>query len=280
MKKMELEVKILDIDKKKLISQLEKLGAKKIGVINERMYVYDIWGINSRFDDILRHINLYRPKEDSEFEKNRKIEYAEKDAIKYETALQRLRLLFEELNYILEDSDRIFLKKNFKESNLNDLMKSKYLIEIINDDQFIKFIDKFFLSPYKWMRLRQVNDHAEITVKHVLPSKEKLWNVEETEIVVPSIEEGNELLEALGFYHKNYFEKERIKYEFMEHEIDIDSWPVIPTYFEIEGEREEDLTKVLNALGYNFDDAVFCTAKEIFKIYGKSMFDYKEMKFD
>ena len=59
--------------------------------------------------------------------------------------------------------------------------------------------------------------------------------MKETEIVVPSIEEANSLLEALGFSYKSYQEKRRITYLLDNHEIDIDTWPGIPTYFEVEG---------------------------------------------
>lgn len=38
----------------------------------------------------------------------------------------------------------------------------------------------------------------------------------ETEIEVPSIEEANKLLEALGFSYKSYQEKERVTYFFVD----------------------------------------------------------------
>ena len=63
----------------------------------------------------------------------------------------------------------------------------------------------------------------------------------ETEIEVPSIKEANGLLEALGYSYKSYQEKERITYVLDEYELDIDTWPGIPTYVEVEGKSEEDL---------------------------------------
>ena len=154
------------------------------------------------------------------------------------------------------------------------------LNDFLNNKAFKTFIEKFFLNKNKWLRLRQVNGKAEITVKHILPDNGKIQQIEETEIIVPNIEEGNEFLEAIGFKYKNYFEKERIKYSLDGYEIDIDSWPKIPTYFEIEGKDEEDLEFILNKLGYTLDDTVSFTAKEVFIHYGKSMFDNREMKFD
>ena len=58
---------------------------------------------------------------------------------------------------------------------------------------------------------------------------------------VANIHEANSLLEALGYSYKSYQEKERISYQFQGHEIDIDTWPGIPTYFEVEGTSEQGI---------------------------------------
>ncbi len=37
---------------------------------------------------------------------------------------------------------------------------------------------------------------------------------------------------------------------------DIDTWPGIPTYMELEGKDEEDLNSILNLLGYSMKDCI------------------------
>lgn len=101
----------------------------------------------------------------------------------------------------------------------------------------------------------------------------------ETEIEVPSIKEASGLLEALGYSYKSYQEKERITYVLDEYELDIDTCPGIPTYVEVEGKSEEDLKNILSKLGYSMKDTVSCTADDIYRKYGKSMFDNRELKF-
>ena len=101
----------------------------------------------------------------------------------------------------------------------------------------------------------------------------------ETEMEVPSIKEANNLLEALGYSYKSYQEKERITFMFEGYEIDIDTWPGIPTYFEVEGNSEKDLEEILNKLGYSFSDSISCTADEVYRKYGKTMFKKRELKF-
>ena len=73
--------------------------------------------------------------------------------------------------------------------------------------------------------------------------------------------------------------KDTITYILDGYEIDIDTWPGIPTYFEVEGESEEDLENILNKLGYSMKDTISCTADDVYRKYGKSMFDNRELKF-
>ena len=101
----------------------------------------------------------------------------------------------------------------------------------------------------------------------------------ETELEVSDMQTANSLLEALGFYHRGDEEKERISYVLFGHEIDIDTWPGIPTYFEVEGKSEEDLNGFLSMLGYSISDTVSCTVDEIYLKHGISILDRKTLRF-
>ena len=148
-------------------------------------------------------------------------------------------------------------------------------------NEFIYFMNGFHNNSKKWIRVRQTNDKTTIAVKHILADNGTgIQQMLETEIEVPSIKEANNLLEALGYSHKSYQEKERITYILDGYELDIDTWPGIPTYVEVEGKDEKDLEKILNKLGYSMTDTVSCTADEIYEKYGLSMFNEREIRFD
>ena len=49
---------------------------------------------------------------------------------------------------------------------------------------------------------------------------------------------------------------------------------------EIEGNSEEDINNILERLGFSIADAISCTADEVYRLYGKSMFDSRELKFE
>lgn len=262
MKKMELEVKILDINKAKFIKKLESVGAIFKQETKQFLYTYDLPTIYGRYIDILTQLN------NSESE------------IKYETSLAKLKLLFFEIDNLLKDQENNELESIIGYTNISELCNKENILEYLNNPKLLEFVRKFHNNPKKWIRVRQTNDKTTIAVKHILAKNEtNLQQMLETEIEVSNIKEANNLLEALGYSYKSYQEKERTTYLFQGHEIDIDTWPGIPTYFEVEGNSEKDLEEVLNKLGYSLSESVSCTADEIYEKYGKTMFEKRDLKF-
>lgn len=263
MEQLELEVKVLDIDEKKFIRKLEQLGAKKIEETKQYLYTYDLATIYGRFIDILTQLN--HPV----------------STIKYETALAKLKLFFFDVDNLLKEKEKDKLEKIVGERFLSNLLEKNNLLEILNLKKVDSFFRKYHNNDSKWIRVRETNGKTTIAVKHILaPNSTSLQQMKETEIVVPSIEEANSLLEALGFSYKSYQEKRRITYLLDNHEVDIDTWPGIPTYFEVEGKSIEDLEEFLSKLGYSIEDTVSCTADKVYEKYGKSQFEKREMKFE
>lgn len=262
MKRMELEVKILDIKKDAFIKKIKAQGAILKGEVHQYLYTYDLPTIYGRFIDIREQI----------------IDH-ESD-IKVETAIEKLKLLFFELDNLLTEKDKKQLKEIVRVNNTSSLCTKKNLLEILKNPRFIRFMKKFHNNSKKWIRVRQTNEKATIAVKHILADNgTSLQQMLETEIEVPSIQEANNLLEALGFAYKSYQEKERVTYVLDGYELDIDTWPGIPTYVEVEGKDEKDLEIILKKLGYTMEDTISCTADQVYEKYGKSMFDNRELKF-
>lgn len=263
MKKMELEVKILDINKDEFIHKIKSMGATLKKETKQYLYTYDLPTIYGRFIDIKTQLK------DNESD------------IKYETALKKLKLLFFELDNLLTEENKKELSEIIGEDNSSCLYSKDNLLDYLDNNKFVVFINKFHNNSKKWIRVRQTNDKTTIAVKHILADNgTNLQQMLETEIEVPNIKEANNLLEALGYAYKSYQEKERITYVLEGYELDIDTWPGIPTYVEVEGKSETDLENILNKLDYSMKDTVSCTADEIYEKYGLSMFDRREIKFE
>lgn len=273
MSNMELEMKIKNINEKDLIQRIEKLGGKYVSTSLQFLYVYDMMYINQRYDAYLYELNH------------------ETNKLRKDVNLKKIENLFFEIDQLINDEDISFIKQNFNVENLSSIFKLQIddIESILNSKILISFLDKFKINPKKWMRLRKtIEEKADgitketvaLTIKHILKNDESgIQQMKETEILVNSLEETNELLENLGFSYRSYQEKRRIKYIFNEHEIDIDTWPGLPTYFEVEGKDKNDLSNILNLLGYSFDDAVSCTADEIYQTIGIDINNMRELKF-
>ncbi len=98
----------------------------------------------------------------------------------------------------------------------------------------------------EWIRLRTNGEVATLAYKNV--EKNTVDGTKELEVEVSDFEETNELLNVLGYKAKGYQENKRIRYMLNGVEIDIDSWPMIPTYMEIEAESEEKVKEIEDLL--------------------------------
>ena len=181
----------------------------------------------------------------------------------------------------MDNEERKQMNSILSVDNWKDIFHGKTMLEKLSCKEMLDFVEKFQINPNKWIRLRKTNNKITLATKHILANNDtNLQQMLETEIEVSSFEGANDLLIQLGYYFKSYQEKKRLSYRLWDHQIDLDTWPGIPTYMEIEGNSEEDINNILEKLGFSISDAISCTADEVYRIYGKSMFDSRELKFE
>lgn len=122
------------------------------------------------------------------------------------------------------------------------------------------------ILPTKWIRLRTDGEETTLTIKNINSSK--IGGTEELEIGVSDLEKTNLILKELGYVPKAIQENKRCRYYLNEVEIDIDSWPMIPDYMEIEGKSEEEVNRTIELLGYKQEDVTTKDCQTIYKDYG------------
>ena len=115
---------------------------------------------------------------------------------------------------------------------------------------------------HKWIRLRTDGKKTTLTIKKL--ESYEIDGTKELEIEVSDFEETNLILNELGYTAHTYQENRRIQYTYNGVEIDIDYWPLIPTYVEVEGPSEEAIYKTVEALGFTKDS---CTSRDVEGIY-------------
>lgn len=130
----------------------------------------------------------------------------------------------------------------------------------------------------KWIRLRTNGDKTTLTIKNIVSSQ--IDGTQELEVVVDDLEKTNLVLNELGFVAKGYQENRRRQYILDGVEIDIDSWPLIPTYLEIEGKSEQDVYQVLEKLGISRDSATSRDVEGIYLDYGYDLEKIYDLKLE
>ena len=160
-----------------------------------------------------------------------------------------------EVRFLEIDVDKIKKKLDELGAELQwDLLQKRYVYN---------FIPKV---EGKWIRLRTNGDRTTLTIKNLVSSE--IDGTQELEIEVDNFERTNLILKELGYEPKGYQENRRCQYMLNGVEIDIDYWPLIPTYLEIEGPSEEAVYNTIDALGLKREDAVTKDVESIYLDYG------------
>jgi adenylate cyclase, class 2 len=135
-----------------------------------------------------------------------------------------------------------------------------------------------------WVRLRDEGDKITLTFKKRI--RKKINNnldgdegMYEQEVVVDDFEKTHQLLLDIGLIEKMYQENKRTRYLLNGVECDIDTWPLLDPYLEIEGENWEDVYKTAAILGLKKEDAKKFSTNQIYRLKGMDDRNYTKLTF-
>ncbi len=171
-----------------------------------------------------------------------------------------VRILEIDVSKVVKKLEKAGAKKEW------DLLQRRYVYDLIPK------VDN------KWIRLRTNGEKTTLTIKSLVSSE--IDGTHELEIEVDDFERCHLILNELGFEPKGYQENRRIQYKLNGVEIDIDSWPLIPTYLEIEGPSEEIVYETLEKLGFNKEDCVTRDVQGIYMKYGYDLDQIFDLKLE
>lgn len=116
---------------------------------------------------------------------------------------------------------------------------------------------------HSWIRVRDEGHKVTMSYKQ-MSTAENIEGVKETELEISSFEDSITFLESIGLERKSYQETKRMRLRAEGIEFDIDTWPGLDPYIEIEGESEEIVRKWAEKLGFSWDDAVFGGSEQVY----------------
>lgn len=105
-----------------------------------------------------------------------------------------------------------------------------------------------------WVRVRDEGDKITLSYKQL--NDRSLHGTKEITVVVDDFEAACNFLEAIGMAVKSYQETKRESWVLNNSEIELDTWPWIPTLVEIESDSEEELKELAKLLELDYSIAL------------------------
>ena len=126
--------------------------------------------------------------------------------------------------------------------------------------------DKSWIGKRKFVRLRKTKHKIKLTYKENM--EQTADSAREIELEVSDWDSCVEFLHKVGLEPMRQLEKYRHTLLLSDATIDIDTWPKIPAYVEIEGPSTESLKIVCKKLHMDWEKRFDGDAREVFRHYG------------
>ena len=135
-----------------------------------------------------------------------------------------------------------------------------------------------------WIRLRDEGDKITLAYKQRLGVTDinKGTNdsgMEEIEFEVGDFETAKQFLLKIGLIEKFSQEKRRVSWKKSSVMYDIDTWPRLNPYLEVESDAWETVDAAITELGFDLKEKKICSATQIYEMMGIRDKDYVKMTF-
>mgnify|MGYP006256597377 CR=1 FL=1 len=161
-----------------------------------------------------------------------------------------------------------------------DVDKTKNLLkelgaEFIQEKNQRRYV--YPISENSWLRLRDEKNKVTLTVKEIISND--IEGTKELEVNVNDFESTHLILSKVGITEKGYQENKRLSYKFNSCDIEIDFWPKLSPYLEIEGESKKLVESTVKLLGYTMQDVSYKSTMDLYRGIGIDLNKIKTLKF-
>ncbi len=129
----------------------------------------------------------------------------------------------------------------------------------------------------RWIRLRGTGGRATLAVKEI--SHDGIDGTYEVEVGVDDFAATNELLGRLGFTPKSYQENRRTSFTLADARLEIDEWPMIPPYLEVEANTPDQVAATAALLGYAAEHLTSENTMKVYRRYGIDLAAHRHLAF-
>ncbi|MEC3977917.1 class IV adenylate cyclase [Amycolatopsis sp. H20-H5] len=128
-----------------------------------------------------------------------------------------------------------------------------------------------------WIRLRDDGERVTLAVKKI--EHDGIDGTHEWETTVGDFDTANELLGRLKYTPKAYQENRRTSYLVGTVAIELDEWPLIPPYLEIEGNTADEVRETASLLGFAADQLTSVNTTKVYARYGIDLASISDLRF-
>ena len=124
---------------------------------------------------------------------------------------------------------------------------------------------KWQIEGKTFVRIRETKNGARLTYKNL--ESPSATGTEEIEFGIENADKAKDFILALGLKLHRFQEKRRRTFKLDDVIVDIDSWPGVPPYVELEGPSEAAIQNAAKALGFDWPEAVFANSRMVLEKY-------------
>jgi len=160
---------------------------------------------------------------------------------------------------------------------------AKFCFDLIYKRKVFDYPDLRLDKNGAWVRVREEGDKIKMSFKKRIGMGDggaiNDKGMEEIEIEVDDFNKAAKILLNIGLIEKHYTENRRIRYKLNNIEFDIDFWPKLKPFLEIEAPSWKKIDSVILLLGLNPKDRKIFSTYQIYKMNRIDCNDYKKMTF-
>ena len=169
--------------------------------------------------------------------------------------------------------DKEALIRKLKELGAEDERETLMEETIIYDPEF-KWRDE-----NRFVRIRKVGDKTILSYKE--HREHTVDGTYEIELEIEDYQKAELLFEKIGLIPHRHQQKKRHTFKLNGVAFDIDTWPMIPTYVELEGNSEDDLKSAAKIVGLDWNKVEFHNARWVIEnVYNIPVGKMKWFTFD
>ncbi|MEV7541948.1 CYTH domain-containing protein [Streptomyces sp. NPDC089915] len=131
--------------------------------------------------------------------------------------------------------------------------------------------------PGKWVRLRDTGTAITLCVKEI--TSEQVDGTRETEVGVTDFDTTHALLTATGLTARAYQENRRSSWLLDGVRLELDEWPLIPPYLEIEADTEDAVWDMADRLGLDRTELTGENTTAVYARYGIDLDQVTDLRF-